>query len=230
MLVRLSTLGIATATLLAAAGCGVLDEKSSTAETYDVSGEIKNIDVKGQAGLIEVVAGAGGVRVTERRDYSGTAPRTSHRTEGGTLYLVDEGCEAQLRIRKTCETNYRIEVPAGIAVKIDADAAPVTITGITGPIDVSTDVGAVNGTGLAGTTRIRTNVGDVNLRYGAAPASLDVSNDVGSTTVYLPTDEEYHFEVRMDLGDSTIDLPNRPDADNRVKLTADVGNVTVRAA
>lgn len=231
MLARLSTLGLATAALLAAAGCGLVDgEKSSTAETYDVRGDIKTIQLNGQAGAVEVVATDTGVRVTERREYTGTSPKTSHRTEGGTLYLVDKGCDTQIRIRKTCETNYRIEAPAGVALTIEVDAAPVTITGITGALDVSTDVGTIKGTGLAGTTRIRTNVGDVDLRYGAAPASLDATNDVGSTTVHLPSGASYSFDVDVDMGDTTIDLPNRPGADHRVKLTADVGDITVRAA
>jgi len=228
---RLSTLGLATAALLAFAGCGLVDgEKSTTTEAYDVEGDIKTIDLKGQAGAVELVAAEGGIRVTERREYSSTAPKTSHRSEGGTLYLVDKGCDTQLRIRRACETTYRIEAPAGVAVKIQVDAAPVTITGITGPLDVTTDVGAIKGTGLGGATRIRTDVGDVDLRYGAAPASLDATNDVGSTTVYLPSAATYRFEVKVDVGDTTIDLPSRPDADHRIKLTADVGDITVRAA
>ncbi|WP_173071706.1 DUF4097 family beta strand repeat-containing protein [Phytohabitans houttuyneae] len=230
---RLSTLGLvtaATAALFAATGCGLTDgETSSTVETYDFT-EIKTIDLRGEAGAVEVVATAGGVRVTERREYSGTAPKTSRRTDGGTLFLRDDGCDTQWRIRKNCETTYRIEAPAGISLKINVDAAPVTITGITGPLDVTTDVGAINGTGLAGNTRVRTDVGDVDLRYGAAPDSLDATNDVGSTTVYLPSTAAYRFDVRVDVGDTTIDLPNRADANHRIKLTADVGDITVHAA
>jgi hypothetical protein len=138
---------------------------------------------------------------------SGSAPKTSHRTDGGTLYLVDEGCDTQIRIRKTCETDYRVEAPAGVSLKIDVDAAPVTITGITGALDVTTDIGAINGTGLAGATRVSTEVGDVDLRFGAAPASLDATNDVGSTTIYLPSAAAYRFEVKVDIGDTTSTCP-----------------------
>lgn len=237
MPVRLSTLGLVTATtaaLLAATGCDPADDgkASSSEETYEVPGEIKTIDLRGRLGAVEVVAGGGGVRVTEHREYSGTAPQTSHRTDGGTLHLLDKGCEAQDKGKngKTCETRYRIEAPAGVSLKIGMDGGPITITGITGPLDVTTDLGQINGTGLAGDTRVRTNGGDVDLRYGTAPASLDSTNKLGSTTVYLPSAAAYRFEVTVELGNKTIDLPSRPDADHRIKLTAQGGDITVRAA
>lgn len=229
---RLSTLGLATATAAAllTAGCGLTGESSSTSESYDVSGDIRTINLHAQAGTVEVVAVASGVRVTERREYSGAAPKTSHRTENGTLYLADDGCDTQLRFRKDCDTHYRVEAPAGVTLKIESNAAPVTITGMTGALDITTNVGGITGTGLAGETQIRSNVGDLDLRYGSAPARVDATNDVGSTTLHLPSAATYRFEVKVDVGATTIDLPNKPEADHRVKVTSNVGDITVRAA
>jgi hypothetical protein len=231
MLRTLSTLGLAGATLFAAAACGVADiDTSAEEDRYDVPGTVTALDVRAGAGSVTVVATDGPVRVRETRRYSDKPPRTSHRTEGGTLFLADDGCDGKRRFNFRCETDYRIEVPAGVTVTLKADASEITLTGITGALDISTDVGAIKGTGLAGATKARTNVGDVDLRYATVPASVDTSNDVGSTEVYLPSSGSYRFDVDVELGDQSIDLPTSPGAKTLVTMRGNVGDVSVRAA
>lgn len=231
MLRTLSTLGLAGVTLFAVAACGVADIDSSEEEDrYGVPGTVTAIDLRADAGAVTIVATNGPVQVREIRRYSDKPPRTSHRTEGGTLFLVDDGCEGKRRFNFTCETEYRIEVPAGVAVTLEADAADVTLTGITGALDIRTDVGAIKGTGLAGATKAYTNVGDLDLRYAAVPASVDTSNDVGSTAVYLPASGSYRFDVDVELGDQEVGLPTSPDAKTLVTMRGNVGDVSVHAA
>ncbi|MEH1125868.1 DUF4097 family beta strand repeat-containing protein [Micromonospora sp. CPCC 206061] len=231
MLRTLSTLGLAGVTLLAAAACGVADiDTSAEEDRYGVPGTVTALDVRANAGSVTIVATDGPVQVRETRRYSDEPPRTSHRTEGGTLYLVDDGCDGKRRFNFKCETDYRVEVPAGVTVALKADASEVTITGITGALDIATDVGAIKGTGLAGKTKAYTNVGDVDLRFATVPASVDTSNDVGSTAVYLPSTGSYRFDVDVELGDQNIDLPTSPDARTLVTMRGNVGDVSVRAA
>lgn len=231
MLRTLSTLGLAGVTVFAVAACGVADlDTSEEEDRYGVPGTVTALDVRAAAGSVTIVATDGPVQVRETRRYSDKPPRTSHRTEGGTLLLADDGCEGKRRFNFKCETDYRIEVPAGVTVTLAADAAAVTLTGITGALDIRTDVGAIKGTGLAGATKAHTNVGDVDLRFATVPASVDTSNDVGSTTVYLPSTGTYRFDVDVELGDRNIDLPTSPGAKTLVTMKGNVGDVSVRAA
>ncbi|MEJ3745499.1 hypothetical protein WEI85_19680 [Actinomycetes bacterium KLBMP 9797] len=226
-----SSLSLAGVLLLAAAACGVVDTDTSEKEDrYGVPGTVTALDVRTDAGSVTIVATDGPVQVRELHRYSGEPPRTSHRTDGGTLFLAADGCGGKRPFNFVCETEYRIEVPAAVTVTVAADAAAVTLTGVTGALDITTDVGEIKGSGLAGMTKARTNVGDVELRYATVPARVDTANDVGTTKVYLPLSGSYRFDVDVELGNQDIDLPTSPEAKTLVTMRGNVGDVAVHAA
>jgi len=224
--------GIALLTLVAAigAGCDTSALKEAEAEAaYEVSGTVTAVDVAGRSGSVEVVAVDGPLRVRERHVYTSVPPLTSHRVEGGTLHLLDRGCGKQADAAGPCATHYRVEVPRAVAVTVKVGTAPVTVTGVTGALDLTTEVGAINGSDLAGATKATTSVGDVELRYAAPPSTVDVTNDVGATRLFLPAAGRYRFQTQTSAS-AVVDLPSRPDAPNAVTVRSSTGEVTIGPA
>lgn len=215
---------------LLTAGCDTAAlEEAEDLTTYDVPATVTAVELAGRSGSVRVTATEGAPRVRERRVYGDVPPLTSHRVEGGTLHLLDQGCGKAADAEGRCATHYEVEIPRGVAVTVTVRAAPVTVTGVTGALDLTTDVGAITGTGLAGPTKARTSVGDVELRYAAAPRAIEVENDVGATRVYLPAGGAYRIDARSAAG-PVVDLPSRPDAPSTVTVRSDTGAVTVAPA
>lgn len=217
-------------TVALVAGCDTTAlEVAEDQTTYDVQGAVTKLDLTGGSGSVEVTAGDGPLRVEERHVYADLPPLTSHRVEGGTLYLLDRGCGKAADAEGPCATHYRVEVPRALAVTVKVRTAPVTVTGLTGTLDITTDVGEIKGSGLAGSTKATTSVGDVELRYAVAPPAVDVTNDVGATRVFLPAQGAYRIDAKTAAG-PTVDLPSRPDARNTVTLRSTSGAITVAPA
>ncbi|GAA4440697.1 hypothetical protein [Phytohabitans houttuyneae] len=204
-------------------------ETAEDLKSYDVPDAVTTVDLTGRSGSVEVSVADGPVRVQERRVYADLPPLTSHRVEGGTLYLLDRGCGKAADADGQCATHYRVDVPRGVAVTVKVGTAPVTVTGVTAALDVTTDVGAIKGSGLAGPVKATTSVGDVELRFAAAPRTVEVRNDVGATRVFLPAGDAYRIDARTDAG-PVVDLPSRPDAPNAVTLRSSTGEITVSPA
>jgi hypothetical protein len=216
--------------VLAVAGCDTSAlEEAEDLTTYDAPGAVTTVELTGGSGSVEIVAGDGPPRVQERRVYADIPPLTSHRVEGGTLYLLDRGCGKAADAERRCATHYRIQLPRTVAVTVKVRTAPVTVTGVTGTLDLTTDVGAIKGSGLAGATKATTSVGDVELRYAAVPPAVDVTNDVGATRVFLPPQGTYRIDAKTDAA-AVVNLPSNADARSTVKVHSNTGEVTVGPA
>ncbi|MGN9912569.1 hypothetical protein ACTMTJ_34030 [Phytohabitans sp. LJ34] len=215
---------------VALAGCDTTALKvAEDLKTYDVPATVTTVELTGGSGSVEVAAVDGPHRVRERHVYADLPPLTSHRVEGGTLFLVDQGCGKAADADGRCSTHYRIEVPRTLAVTVKVRTAPVTVTGMTGALDITTDVGAIRGTGLAGKTKATTSVGAVELRYAAAPPAVDVTNDVGATQVFLPAQGEYRIDAKTAAGPA-VNLPSLPKAKSAITLRSSTGAITVAPA
>lgn len=225
---RFLPLAVIASLALAACDTSAL-ETAEDLTAYDVPDAVTALDLVGRSGSVEVSVTGGPARVRERRVYADLPPLTSHRVEGGILYLLDRGCGKAADAGGQCATHYQVEVPRGVAVTVKVGAAPVTVTGVTGALDVTTDVGAIKGSGLAGPVRATTSVGDVELRFAAAPRTVEVRNDVGATRVFLPAGGAYRIDARSDAG-PVVDLPSRADAPNAVTLRSSTGEITVGPA
>jgi hypothetical protein len=221
---------LACVALFAVAGCDTSAlEVAEDLTTYDVSGAVTALELAGGSGSVEVTAVDGPPRVRERHVYADLPPLTSHRVEGGILYLLDRGCGKAADAEGGCATHYRVEVPRDVAVTVKVRAAPVTVTGVAGPLDITTDVGAIKGSGLAGRTKVVTSVGDVELRYAAVPPAVTATNDVGATRLFLPARGTYRIDAKTAAG-PVVDLPSDPRAKATVTVRSETGAITVGPA
>jgi hypothetical protein len=220
--------GLATAALVTLSGCAVIDAANEHAESsYTVDGAVTALVVRKPAGRTEVVRGSGPVSVREQYTYASKKPQTSHRLEQRTLNLVNDGCD-QTGFNRRCQVDYRIEVPAGTAVKIDADAGTVVVTDITGALTVTSAAGTVRGTGLAGATKVDSDAGSVDLTYAEAPPSVDITSDAGRVTVRLP-EGRYAVDAQVSAGHRSVEVPTDPTSPHTITVRSSAGSVEILA-
>jgi DUF4097 and DUF4098 domain-containing protein YvlB len=225
-------------------GCAFIDSANEHEETsYTVDEKIGALSVRDPSGRIEVLTGTGPVSVREQYTYASSPPKTSHKVEGDTLSLVNSGCD-QSGLNRRCQVDYRIEVPAGTTVTVNADAGQVTVTGIsaavkvtadagavqltdvTGAIEVTAGAGSVRGTGLAGPTTVDSDAGSVDLAYVKVPTSVNVTSDAGKVTVRLPAGS-YAVDAQVSAGRRTVDVTNDPSSPNKITVKSSAGSVEV---
>jgi hypothetical protein len=232
MLRRIAVLLASGVVLVSASACGGLGRPSTeTIDEYDIPTSVAAVDVRADTGQVEIVAVTGRFRVVERRNFTDNKPRTAHRTEGDTFFITDDGCVKDgITFSGRCETHFRIEVPAGVNVTVAADAAGISVQGITGTLNLKSDVGDVDGSGLAGATEVRAQVGTVDLQFATPPPSVLAASEVGDVTLRLPRTGQYRFDSAAENGKSSIELPNDQAATATVTMRTNVGSVVARAA
>jgi hypothetical protein len=121
-----------------------------------------------------------------------------------------------------------ITVPPSSNLDLATDAGDVTVTGISGSMQVTTEAGdiALNNSVLEGTSTIHSNAGNMRLEsvntnahtsiitnagnvdfngLVEANASLSVHTDAGNVTLRLPPSTSAHFNATSNVGTITID-------------------------
>ena len=177
-------------------------------ETTRVSEPVRAIALDVDTGDVELVRGSGQVTVEQTSEYLISEPEVERSVENGVLTLKSE-CGGMFLL--DCATDFRIEVPAGVAV------------------NVKTDVGDVTGTALASSdVRVRTDVGDVEFDLTTAPNRLEATTDVGDVELVLP-DAAYATETDTDVGEIDVHGIVQDDrAPRSVTAKTDVGDVAIQ--
>ncbi|WP_441245353.1 DUF4097 family beta strand repeat-containing protein [Kitasatospora sp. McL0602] len=209
-------------------GCG----GKVTAEThsYQVADRITTLQVRSPGGTVEVVAGTQDtVQVTETVRYDGDKPTVGHTTSGGALSLEASECGHGIGHR-VCQVSYRVEVPKSVEVKIRNTGGDVTVTGLSGALDLTADGGAVR---VAEVTSKRLTAhadgGTVTAKFAAAPDMVDIDSAGGSVTAQLP-DAAYAVDATTDGGSQKVQVRTDPGSSHKVKVRSDGGSVAVLPA
>lgn len=147
-----------------------------------------------------------------------------------------------------CSVKHRIEVPRGIAVKVeDGDGSvraqgfkealdistrdgSVQVTDSTGQLTLNSGDGSISATGV-GSRRVHagTRDGSVHLELGVVPDLVESSSQDGSVTIALPHDT---YRVNADSRDGSVHVSVPRDANSSHVVDAKTrdGSVTVRTA
>ena len=181
----------------------------STTETKTtrVSEPVRAIALDIDTGDVELVRGSQ-VTVEETTEYLISKPDLERSVENGVLTIRGDCGKVFLL---DCTTDFRIEVPAGVAIK------------------VRTDVGNVTGTALASSdVRVKTDVGDVDVDLTTAPDRLEAHTDVGDVELRVP-DAAYDTDTDTDVGEIDVSGIVQDDrAPRSVTAKTDVGDVTIQ--
>ncbi|MFJ3664823.1 DUF4097 family beta strand repeat-containing protein [Streptomyces sp. NPDC090106] len=233
---------------VSACGASAGDDKDPDERTFALRGDTLTVDSDDSA--LEIVASdgvkAGTVEVT--RWFQGTVaigrdPEVTWSMDGDRLKLRMK-CSG---VVADCAAKHRIEVPRGVAVKVeDGDGSvrasgfeealtistgdgSVRVTDSSGPLDLRTGDGSVRADVTSREVRTRTGDGSVHVALGVVPDKVESTSGDGSVTVELP---RAAYRVSTDTGDGGVHVSVPRDASSPHVISARTGDggITVRLA
>ncbi|MFC3576635.1 DUF4097 family beta strand repeat-containing protein [Streptomyces yaanensis] len=183
------------------------------------------------------------------RERTGSSPGPCTRTfEGHFSFPASRSRPASRPQVADCSARHRIEVPRGVAVKVEEDDGSVRaqgfeealsihtqdgsvrVTDSTGPLTLSSDDGSIRATGV-GSRRVHatTQDGSVHLELGVVPDLVESSSHDGSVTIVLPHDT-YRVSAHSADGSVHVSVPRGSNSSHVVDARTRDGSVTVRTA
>jgi ribosomal protein S28E/S33 len=213
--------------------------------TRVVTTPVRVVDVHVGAGSIDVVAVPGSSRVVVHGEVErGLVDTNATFAVRGDRVEIHASCPVVLN--QNCKARYRVEVPpavqviahAGGHVRVTgttgslaarADQGRVTLTDVSGPLDVHSSQGSVSGSGLRSTdVHASSSQGDVDLTFVRDPDLVDVSASQGDVRVVVPADHvAYAVDASASQGSAHVRVPTDEAASRRVTARASQGDVTV---
>jgi hypothetical protein len=190
--------------------------------TFEVKDDVSVVEVNSAGGAISVKVGSGPtIKVTETSTFKADKPGRKQSVDGGELVLTSTGCAGG-----DCSIAYTVEIPSTLSVRLDSAGGTISLSGLTGIIDVSTDGGALSGDGLAPPElTARTGGGAVELAVTQAPDRVDIDSGGGNVALKL-TRDGYALDVELEGGQQTGTVKNEAASLHKVHVVTGGGNLT----
>jgi Putative adhesin len=120
-----------------------------------------------------------------------------------------------------------ITVPPSTHLDLTTRAGDVTITGISGTMQLTSEAGdiAINNSALEGTSTIHSDAGNIRLQSVIADTHTSIITTAGSVDFNGMVESGASFSVHTDAGDVTLQLPR--DTSAHFSATTNFGNVTI---
>jgi hypothetical protein len=234
---------VGTAGVVVAVLALVFPEKDRT--TLAQPGPVRSLEVDVEVGRIEVVPGqSDGATITRTRRYLVGGPEAREALVDGVLRV---NAECQSLIAAGCAVDYRLEVPAGVPIRIrtergsvsvtdmtgmvevDAGAGNVRLTRTTGPVKVDTSAGNVEGVDLAPQfLDATTSAGRIRLSLAEAPGRLGLKTGAGSIDVGLPVvPGGYRVATETGAGKADVTVEQNEGGSRAIIATTGAGNIRI---
>lgn len=195
------------------------DEEHRTV-SYGLTDGVRELVVEGHTGGVVVTGGGTAVQVTEKQNYKGDAPRTTHEVKDGVLRLTYD-CDA-------CGVGYDVQVPAGTKVTVRETTGGVRLVGLAAEVDASVDNGGVEATGLTSPqVRLSATNGGVRADFAAAPTKVEAKVSTGGVRLKVPAGAEYAVDAQAGVGGVDLGIPSKAGAARSITARAGTGGVTV---
>ena len=190
--------------------------------TFEQAGPIRTVEVDVDVGTVEVVAADGHAArvVRTRRDLQG-APSVRQAMVHG---VFRQEAECRRFVAVGCTVDHRVEVPAGVAVKVRSERGSVSVTGVSGMVEVDAGAGNVRLTGTRGPVRVDASGGRVD-GDGLVALYLDATTSAGGIRLSF-NEPAGRLGLKTGAGDIDVALPAAPGG-YRVAAEAGAGNVDV---
>jgi hypothetical protein len=220
-------------------------EMESRVETFDAQ-DITSIDVDNDAGAVSI-EGADVDTITVRARI-GHGLRRSGSSVGldGSRLVIHGSCP--IFGSEWCDVRYTIQVPRGIDVQVTGDNDGISISNMSGAVELhsdngsirasdlqgdvqlSSDNGGIRATGLSGdSVSADTDNGSVTIEMIDAPRTVQATSANGSVTIVVPRgDQAYAVDITTDNGQVDNQLRTDSTSDRRVVVRSDNGSVTAR--
>ena len=210
---------VGTAGVVVAAFVLLLPENDRT--TLAQPGPVRSLEVDVEVGRVEVVPGGDEAVITRTRHYLVGAPEARESLLNGVLRIEAE-CSGP--IAAGCAVDYRVEVPAGVPVRIRTQRGAVSVTDMTGAVEIDAGAGDVRLTRTRGTVRVGTSAGDV-VGVDLVAEFLDATTDAGRIRLSI-ADPPGRLGLKTGAGNIDVGLPAAPGG-YRVATDAGAGRVDV---
>jgi hypothetical protein len=210
----------------AASGTGNPTGSAQTAGTYQLDPAVTTLRVNADAASVNLTAQEGAQAISVTEQVQGA---TTNKAVNGTNAVLTARCPEGINFGNTCRVDYKVTVPARVAVDIQGAAGDITLTGPLTNAIVNTSAARITGTGLgAGTIQATTNAGQVDLTFAAAPTFVQVKADAGRVTLTVPGADKYNVAVNTTIGSQDVSVDKDPSSAHRIEVTATLGAVTVK--
>ncbi|KQX82342.1 MULTISPECIES: DUF4097 family beta strand repeat-containing protein [unclassified Streptomyces] len=231
-----------------ACGAAAADDEHPDHRAFALQGRTLTIDSDDSA--LEIVASdtaeVGKVDVT--RWFQGSV--TIGEEPKVTWSMKDDRLKLRLHcsgLVADCAAKHRIEVPRGVAVKVEnedgsvraqgfrdalsvhAEDGSVQVTDSSGPLELRTEDGSVRAEVSSRTVDTRTEDGSVHLTLAAVPDRVESVSEDGSVTITLP-EATYRVTTKTDDGGVDVSVPRDESSAHVVSARTADGKVTVRNA
>ncbi|WP_432829001.1 hypothetical protein [Dactylosporangium sp. CA-092794] len=196
-------------------------EQTATS-SYEVKDDVSVVEVDSEGGAITIKAGSGPtIKVTEIQRYKSDKPGRQQSLDGGELVLASTGCK-----NNDCSISYEVEMPSTLTARLDSSGGMITLTALTGIIDVQSDGGVLSGDGLAPPElTARTGGGPVDLKVTQAPDRIDIDSGGGNVNLRL-TSDGYALQAELDGGKQTGTVKADAGSVHKVHVVTGGGNLT----
>ncbi|MEU0076202.1 DUF4097 family beta strand repeat-containing protein [Streptomyces sp. NPDC006332] len=240
--------GLVTLLVAGTAACGASagDDKDPEHRSFALQGRTLTIDSDDSA--LEIVAADGNPsgKVEVTRWFKG---RVAVGKDPEVTWSMRED-RLKLRMKCTgvvadCAARHRIEVPRGIAVRVqDGDGSvrargfkdalsirtgdgSVRVTDTSGPLELRTGDGSIRAEVSSRKVSTRTSDGSVHLALGSVPDLVESRSGDGSVTLELPR-ATYRVTTRTGDGGEDVSVPRSDSSSHRVSAQTGDGKITVR--
>ena len=159
-------------------------------------------------------------------DAEGLAPcDVKLATDTGLIAARD--LQGRLRVRSDVgDVEVSNAAPCDIDVK--SETGSIRLAHTDGRLKARTETGAIAGHDIAGTINARTEFGTIMLDvHRLDPGEHDVSTESGAVEVKLARGLAVHLKARAEYGTVQVRYPSQPDAPAVLKLSTDIGTVSV---
>jgi hypothetical protein len=234
---------VGTAGVVVAVLAVLFPEKDRT--TLAQPGPVRALEVDVEVGKVEIVPGEGdGATITRTRRYLVGAPNAREVLVDGTL-RVEAECRSV--IVAGCAVDYRLEVPVGVPIRLRTERGSVSVTDMTGmvevdagagnvrlirtrgPVKVGTSAGNVDGVDIAAQfLDATTGAGRIRLSIAEAPGRLGLKTGAGSIDVGLPTTSGgYRVATETRSGKVDVAVENNEGGSRAIIATTGAGDIRI---
>ena len=210
----------------AAPAIGSSTASSQNGGSYQLDPAVTTLRFNADAASVDLTAqeGAQAISVTEQ-----TRGATTTKNVTGTTAVLTSRCPDGINFGDSCRVDYKVTIPARVAVDIEGAAGDIMLTGPIRTASVKTAAARITGSGLgAGTFQVTTTAGEVLLAFAVAPTSVEVKSTAGSVTLTVPGGAKYNVTVDTTIGAQDVTVDKDSTSTHRIDVETTVGAVTVK--
>jgi hypothetical protein len=187
----------------------------------------------GSADLV-VSPGAGtAIRIERDARWVGSRPVPAFKDDGKRIDF-DDSCHdavdtvaSMFAFHSPCSVTYRVKVPPGQALRIEAGSGDIVVTGVRGRVTARTGSGDVDVGNAGSIVSLSSGSGDVSATFRTAPDSLRATAGSGDVSLRVPAGG-YRISASTGSGDRSLSgVTDEPSSARSIYAHTGSGDVSI---